>query len=191
MRLFVALEIPAGVRENLAALIRELRPLAPQARWIRAENLHVTLKFIGETPPEKLAAIRAALSSVRGPGPIALDFRGLGFFPDEKRPRIFWADIAVGPEEQAMARLARAIEDSLEPLGIAREQRNFSAHLTLARFPQGPGNIEKLRAAARERAALSFGQHTTREFCLFESDLQPAAAKYTRLAAYPLDREES
>ena len=190
MRLFVALEIPAGVRENLAALVRELRAIAPQARWIRAENLHVTLKFIGEVPPSKLDAIRTALASVRGPRPVTLEFRGLGFFPDEKRPRIFWADIAAGPEETALARLARAIGDSLEPLGIAPEQRNFSGHLTLARFPQGPGNIETLRAAARERAALSFGRHTAREFCLFESELQPGGSKYTRLAAFPLVTED-
>ena len=98
MRLFVALEIPGEVRENLAALIGELRPRIPQARWIRPENLHVTLKFIGEAPAEKLGPIRAALAGVPVSAPLAMEFRGLGCFPDEQRPRILWVDAAAGPE---------------------------------------------------------------------------------------------
>lgn len=188
MRLFVALEIPAEVRENLAALIGELRPQIPQARWIRPENLHVTLKFIGEAAAEKLEPIRAALAAVPVPAPVAIDFRGLGCFPDEKRPRVLWVNAATGPE---LARLAAAIERHLEPLGFPREQREFSSHLTLARFPQGPRNTEKLRAALRECAERSFGRHSAREFCLYRSELEPSGSKYTRLAAWPLDGAEA
>jgi len=83
VRLFVALEIPPAVRENLAALIRDLRAIAPQPKWVRAENLHITLKFIGEVADTKLEAIRQALGKVRSEAPVTLDFRGLGFFPNE------------------------------------------------------------------------------------------------------------
>ena len=89
MRLFVALEIPSAVRENLAALLKSLRAVSPQTRWVRPENLHVTLKFIGEAPEVKLAAIRSALAGARSDQPVTLDIRGLGFFPNEKQPRVF------------------------------------------------------------------------------------------------------
>lgn len=188
MRLFVALEIPGEVRENLAALIGELRPRIPQARWIRPENLHVTLKFIGEAPAEKLGPIRAALAGVPVSAPLAMEFRGLGCFPDEQRPRILWVDAAAGPE---LPRLAGAIERAVEPLGFPREEREFSSHLTLARFPQGPGNRETLRAALRECAGRSFGRHTAREFCLYQSELNRSGSKYTRLACWPLEGAEA
>src|ERR1700692_971835 len=98
MRLFVALEIPAAVRENLAGLIDELRGADAsssknKARWVRPENLHVTLKFIGNVDADKLDSIRNALAEVRSEGGVELNFRGLGFFPNEKRPRVFWAGI--------------------------------------------------------------------------------------------------
>src|SRR5216684_4454630 len=84
MRLFVALEIPSAVRENLAELLKSLRSMSPQTRWVRPENLHVTLKFIGEVPETRLAAIRSALAGARSDQPVALDFRGLAFFPQRK-----------------------------------------------------------------------------------------------------------
>jgi 2'-5' RNA ligase len=184
VRLFVALEIPVEVRENLAALSGELRARIPQARWNRAENLHVTLKFIGEAGAEKMEGIRAALAGVRTVAPVAMEFRGLGCFPDARRARVLWVDAAAGPE---LARLADGIESALEPLGFAREQREFSSHVTVARFPQGPGNAEKLQATLGEYKSRSHGRHTAREFCLFQSELQQAGSKYTRLACWPLN----
>src|SRR5260370_7934573 len=100
MRLFVALEIPSSVRENLADLLTSLRAVSPQTRWVRPENLHVTLKFIGEVPQENLAGIQSALAGVRSDQPVTLvtlDFRGGGFFPDEKHPRVFWPSITASP----------------------------------------------------------------------------------------------
>jgi len=182
LRLFVALEISPVVRENLSALIRELRLLAPQARWLRAENLHVTLKFIGDSPPEKLPAIRKSLAAVQTDGPIAVDFCGLGFFPDDRRPRVLWAGITANGQ---LERLALRIDSALEPLGFPREQRPFSPHLTLARL-RSPGGVEALRAAARQRDAQSFGRFAANEFILFSSELKPAAAEHTPLAAFPL-----
>jgi 2'-5' RNA ligase len=182
VRLFVALEISPAVRENLSALMRELRALAPAARWVRTENLHVTLKFIGETPQEKLDAIQEALSAVRRGGPIAMDFRGLGFFPDERRPRVFWVGLAANGQ---LERLAGAIETQTEPLGFPRERRAFSPHLTLARL-EASGAMHGLRAVTRERGAQSFGELTATEFCLFQSKLKPSGAQHTRLASFPL-----
>src|SRR5947199_6131583 len=185
MRLFVALEVPPAVRENLASMLQTLRAVSPQTRWVRLENLHVTLKFIGEVPQTKLAGIREALSGVRSKQLVTLDFRGLGFFPNEKHPRVFWAGIVASPN---LKTLAADIDKATERLGIPREQRPFSPHLTLARFGS-PGLPEKLRAAIQENAARELGSLRTSQFHLIESKLHPSGAEYTTLESLPFVAE--
>ena len=190
MRLFVALEIPAAVRDNLATQIEELRELSAKVadkrpRWVRRENLHVTLKFIGEVSPAKLESIRGALSTIRSDGPVDLNFRGLGFFPNEQHPRVLWAGLDASAN---LSPLAENIDRALETQGIARERRAFTPHLTLARI-EPPGLHEKLRAAIQKNGAREFGSFQTREFHLIESKLKPAGAEYTTLASYPFTSE--
>lgn len=180
MRLFVALEIPAEVRENLAALVRELRAVDSRPSWIRAENLHVTLKFIGHAPPERLEALRSALAGVRSPAPVALEFRGLGFFPHEKKPRVFWAAMSASPN---LAPLAADVESTLEKIGIPRDERPFSPHLTLARF-QEPFVSGELSSAIVQQSGHEFGAMRTSEFHLYASKTRPEGAQYTRLASF-------
>jgi len=190
VRLFVALEIPAAVRDNLAAQIKELRDLpAPLAdkrlRWVRPENLHVTLKFIGEVEAAKLDGIRSALAAIGLDAPIGLDFRGLGFFPDEKYPRVLWVGLnATGN----LAVLAREVDRALEGQGIARDERAFTPHLTLARF-EPRGLHEKMRTAIQKNSEREFGAFEAREFHLIQSKLKPSGAEYTFLAAFPLALE--
>jgi 2'-5' RNA ligase len=187
MRLFVALEIPSAVRENLAELLEALRAVSPQTRWARPENLHVTLKFIGEVPETKLVAIRAALAQVRSAQPITLDFRGLGFFPSEKHPRVFWAGIEASPN---LKTLAANIEKATETLGVPREQRPFSPHLTLARFDP-PRLPDQLRAAIQENAGREFGSVRTNQFHLIESKLKPSGAEYTTVESFQFAATEA
>ncbi len=177
MRLFVALEIPPAVRENLAALIRDLRAIAPQPKWVRAENLHITLKFIGEVADTKLEAIRQALGKARSEAPVTLDFRGLGFFPSEKYPRVFWAGMQASANLKG---LATDIDRAMEKLGIPREQRPFSPHLTLARLP-----------VIKENATRDFGALHTNQFHLIESKLKPSGAEYTTLETFPFVTAEA
>jgi len=180
MRLFVALEIPSAVRENLTALLTALRAVSPKTRWVRPENLHVTLKFIGEVQKTKLAAIRSALAEVRCGQPVTLDFRGLGFFPNEKHPRVFWAGIEASPRLET---LAADIDQALAKLEIAREQRPFSPHLTLARFE--PARLpEKLHGAIQGNAGREFGLLRTNQFHLIESKLKPSGAEYTTVESF-------
>jgi 2'-5' RNA ligase len=187
MRLFVALEIPSGVRENLAGLIERLRAVSPRTRWVREENLHVTLKFIGGVSETKLGAIRGALAGVRSDQPVTLEFRGLGFFPNEKHPLVFWAGIDASPN---LKTLAAAIEQTMEQFGIPREQRTFSPHLTLARFE--PLRLtERLRAAIQESASRGFGSLRTSQFHLIESKLKSSGAEYTTLESFPFAAAEA
>ncbi|HXJ06826.1 MAG TPA: RNA 2',3'-cyclic phosphodiesterase [Candidatus Acidoferrum sp.] len=191
MRLFVALEIPAAVRDNLAALMRDLRSLSSRLadkrpRWVLLENLHVTLKFIGEVAPAKLDGVRGVLSAVRSNEPVDLRFRGLGFFPSEDIPRVLWTGLGATPN---LPLLAADIDSALEAQGIARERRAFTPHLTLARF-EPPGLHEKLRAAILQNGEREFGSFQAREFHLVESKLKPSGAAYTTLATFPFTREE-
>ena len=182
MRLFVALDIPENVRSALAALVNRLRAACPDARWVRVEGVHVTLKFIGEVPNEKVDAIKTALASVPGRAAISLIFKGLGFFPSERRPRVLWAGIECGPD---LAALAAAVETALAPVGIPREDRTFTPHLTLARF-EAPRGLSALHAAIENAGPLDFGATAAKEFHLYQSVLKRGGAEYTLLATYSL-----
>jgi len=185
VRLFVALEMPSAVRERFAALISELRTLESKSsvkkpRWVRPENLHVTLKFIGHVDPALLDPIRATLAKVRSDGPVDLRFRGLGFFPNAKRPRVLWAGTAASSN---LSSLARDIDTSLAKLGISAEERAFTPHLTLARCD--PSSISAAMAGAVERdSARDFGGLRTTQFHLIESKLKASGAEYTTLQSF-------
>jgi RNA 2',3'-cyclic 3'-phosphodiesterase len=180
VRLFVALDIPEDVRAAIGALIAKLRDVCRSARWVRIEGAHITLKFIGEVPAEKAADIKAALAAVPFHNPIYMSFCGLGFFPDARRPRVLWAGIEANAD---LGALAAAAESALEPLGIARERRAFSPHLTLARF-ESPRGIYGLNASIAETGSIEFGRTIANEFHLYESVLKRSGAEYTRLATY-------
>lgn len=184
LRLFVALELREDVRQAIRELIADLKPLARGARWVRPEGMHVTLKFIGYVAEDQLDPIQAALAEIRSPQPVDLHFRGVGFFPNDKRPRVIWC----GTEASAnLVPLAKDIENALEPLGIAPETRDFVPHLTLARFPQ-PAKLPELARAAGEMESRELGRARETEFHLFESILHPSSAEYRRLASYPFTR---
>ena len=187
MRLFVALEIPQEVRKNLAGLLKGLRAISPQTKWVRAENLHLTLKFIGEVPEANLAGIRSALAVAKSDAPVRLEARGLGFFPNPRHPRVLWAGIESSPN---LKTLAEGIGLALEKVGIAREKRAFSPHLTLARFE--PSRLEeKLRAAIEEKSSVEFGEVFATQFHLIESKLKPAGAEYTTVESFTFATAEA
>jgi len=180
VRLFIAIEIPENIRASFASLLKEFRSIAPQLRWVRAENLHVTLKFLGETDSSKLGPLQNALSAVRSAEPAILDFRGLGFFPQEKRPRVFWA----GMESSAnLKSLAADIDQATHRLGFPLEERPFAPHLTLARFPL-PSVPPKVLQAVNDKGGQSFGSLQAHEFHLIESKLKPTGAEYTTVQSF-------
>src|SRR5215470_18274609 len=135
MRLFIALDIDDAIREHLARFVEGVRNFAPDARWVKPESLHVTLKFIGEQPEPGVEQIKQALSTTIGEA-APIEFRGFGFFPTPKSARVFWIGMETGPQ---LATLAGRIDEKLSPLGIAKVERAYSPHLTLARAPGGSG----------------------------------------------------
>lgn len=194
MRLFVALDLRDDVRRALGDLMAKLRPLSPDARWVRPEGMHVTLKFIGHAvetgDTKKLDAVRAALAAVRSDRPVEMNFRGVGFFPSASRPRVVWCGVQAS---ENLAPLAADVDRALEPLGISREDRAFLPHLTLARFkPARPGKRsrsnpaggEALQFATAEMAERDFGSARETEFHLFESITKPGGSEYRKLESY-------
>lgn len=183
MRLFIALDIPGEIRSRLAEYVDRVCSYAPQARWARVEGLHVTLKFIGEVKDPKVEEIKAALATVKSPQ-FEVTFANIGFFPTLKSPRVFWAGVQSSDD---LAALAGRIDEEMERLGIAAEERAFSPHLTLARAgTRDPHSLKALAPLLTAEPAPQFGTMTAREFWLYRSQLGPGGSTYTKLERYGL-----
>ena len=183
MRLFVALHIPTDVRAALGEFVAGLRAKTGRAtRWVETDNIHLTLKFIGEVDTSKRDAIEAALGTVRQPRPVCVTFGGATYV--RVPPRIFAVGVLGFGElgaPVALVELAKSIDRALVPLGIPAETRGFIPHLTLARLKSGE-DAALLRRA--EQGFPQFGSAMYRDFDLMESKLNPKGAQYTRLAAF-------
>jgi len=194
MRIFIALDIDEAIRERLARFLEGVRGFAPDARWVRPESLHVTLKFIGEKPADKVDEVKRALAAIRCEA-FDLSFRGFGFFPTPKAARVFWIGIQSGAP---LAGLAGAVDGATSPLGIPKEDHPFSPHLTLARgggHSGAPGwrkgdapnrNFRRLQEKLAVMPVPEFGTMTAREFFLYRSELMRGGSRYTKLAHFKL-----
>ena len=187
LRLFVAIDLPEHVRESLGHLQTDLRRHDLSGlRWTRPHGVHLTLKFLGETPATSLAAIEGALArAVRGVPSFRLALGAPGTFGGRRGPRVLWVDLE--GELQPLRQLQAAVERELAAAGFAPEEREFSPHLTLARVPQPPrpGLAERV-AGALEAVAAARGEIEATELVLMRSSLQPGGAVYSRVAAFPL-----
>jgi 2'-5' RNA ligase len=185
MRLFIALDIPAEVRSRLTGYVERVRPLAPDARWARIESLHVTLKFIGEVADAKVSEIKSALVPIKVE-PFRVDFKEIGFFPNPRSPRIFWAGVNAS---DALPQLAATVESAMERIGIDPEKRPYHPHLTLARAPEGGASrncFRLLQERLATEASADFGTMTAVEFFLYQSQLMRGGSRYTKLQRFSL-----
>src|SRR5215469_5786289 len=130
MRLFTGVALDDRVVQNLSRVLDQLRPLAP-LNWSPVENLHITSKFIGAWPEERLAELESALKGAKVPGAFPVNVSGFGYFPNSHRPNALFAGVRATAE---LTTLARQIDEALAPLGVKREERLYTPHLTLARI---------------------------------------------------------
>jgi 2'-5' RNA ligase len=188
LRLFVALDPPAAVRERLAAIAAELRARAGRAaadvRWVPPGSLHLTLQFLGAVAEDRVDAIRGAVAAAAAAAPpIVLRVEGAGAFPSPRRPRVLWAGLAgdVAP----LAALVQDLGARLAPLGHPPEARPFSAHLTLGRA-RDPRGAPRLAAALAPLAPAPPVAWRAEEVVLVRSHLSPKGSRYEAIARSPL-----
>ncbi len=179
MRLFTGINLPDEVREKLERLLMHLRPCA-HLKWSPVYNLHVTLKFIGDWPEEKLPQLEAALRTLAPRATISAEVKGLGWFPNPHHPRVFWAGVHA---DAALPALVKDIDGALVPLGIPAEDRAFNAHLTLARIKE-PAPLQALRSTIAALESVEFGAFEVDRFYLYRSQPGPAGSIYTKLSQY-------
>ncbi len=194
MRLFIALDLDDSIRERIARFMEGVEGFASDARWVKPESLHVTLKFIGEQPEGAVDRMKQVLAMIRA-GAMEIHFRGYGFFPTAKSARVFWIGMEAGPE---LASLAAIIDEKTVALGIPKEVRDFSPHLTLARAggvsgaprrmkgDRPNGVFQRLQEKLAVLPAPEFGIMTAREFFLYRSQLSPKGSTYTKLERFEL-----
>ena len=193
MRIFIALDIDAAIRERLQLFMDGVRGFAPEARWVCPESLHVTLKFIGNKSSGEADAISQSLARIAAAA-IEISFRGYGFFPTAKSPRVFWIGVEAGPP---LAALANTVDMTTAGLGVPKEEHPFSPHLTLARrggsgaprWRKGDApnlSFQRLQDKLAAMSAPEFGTMTAREFFLYESQLGRGGSRYTKIARFGL-----
>jgi RNA 2',3'-cyclic 3'-phosphodiesterase len=194
MRLFIALDIDDAIRKRIQRFLEGVSGFAPDARWVRPESLHVTLKFVGEKPIETGEEIKRALSAVHAES-FEISFRGYGFFPTTKAARVFWIGIESGPQ---LPCLAKAVDEATFTLGIAKEDHAFTPHLTLARGGGRSGaprwhkrdaankNFQHLQEKLAALPTPDFGTMAAHEFFLYQSQLSQGGSRYTKIARFGL-----
>jgi 2'-5' RNA ligase len=182
MRLFTGLDLPDDLVANLEELLRRLKPTA-RIHWSPPANLHVTTKFIGEWPEDRLEELKAALRGLAGRAVITVRIRGVGFFPNSRSPRSFWCGI----EAPGLSELAADTDAVTARLGIRSEKRAFSPHLTLARIKERM-ELQPLHEAIAGLPSLEFGTFQAVSFYLYRSTLRPTGSVYTKLAEFPLTK---
>jgi RNA 2',3'-cyclic 3'-phosphodiesterase len=184
MRLFLAIELPDDVRAALGSEQSRLRALCSRnraIRWAAPESLHLTLKFLGDVAQDRVPALTDAVKRAGVFAPFEVEARGFGFFPDAKRPRVFWAGFEA---PAALGELARRLDAALATLGFAHEDRPFTPHLTLARFREPRGDPALLKRIEQVREA-SLGRFQVERYFLFQSHLLPGGAKHEKVASFP------
>ncbi|MCS7221811.1 MAG: RNA 2',3'-cyclic phosphodiesterase [Anaerolineae bacterium] len=190
LRTFIAIELDEAARAALGMVQDELKPRVPRGsvRWVDPAGIHLTLKFLGETPVTRLPEIEAALRMACAPfSTLDLIVEGRGCFPNFRRPNVIW--VAVRDRGNALTRLQRAIEEHLAPLGWPPEGRPFRPHLTLGRVNRGlrPDERAAVGAAVEAFEVEQIAMIHVTGVSLMRSDLRPTGAVYTRLFEVALE----
>ena len=175
IRCFVAVLLPERVRAGLAAVSAELRGQTRGLSWVRADNLHLTLRFLGEVEPAMLPHVRAAVMDAAGAvAPFTVSLSGLGGFPPGRAPRVLWASVSTGGE--AMMALYETLETALATRGVQRESRPFHPHVTLARSrdQRGASGVANVLGTGPP-----FGEIQVAALHLMRSELDPRGARYS------------
>jgi len=183
MRCFIAIDIGEDVKMALSALQGELKGCNADIRWVRPENIHLTLKFLGNVEEGMLDLIKASLGDICSRySRFKLEARGMGLFPDRRRPRVLWVDIG---GDGSLKGLQHDIEEAMVAIGFKEEDRGFTPHLTIGRLRSRTG-FKMLYDKMQSYMDKHFGVFDVRSIFLMESILRPSGAEYRRVAEFGL-----
>jgi 2'-5' RNA ligase len=184
MRMFIAIDLDKGIKENLFALIDKLSEKSKHIRWVRREGMHLTLKFLGEIKEERIPEIENSLEKVvRNYRPFSLKIKGTGYFPlERKNPRVLWTGVEA---DKTLSLLQQELESQMEKIGFPREKREFHPHLTLGRV-KAPSHIQEAVDELERHKESLFGEMTVKKIIFFQSILRPSGAEYNTLSEYQL-----
>ena len=182
-RTFIAIELPHGIKKEIAGFQENIASSGFPVRWIPVKNIHITLKFIGEIPESLVQQIeRDILTSPPMCEPFTVKIGGTGVFPNLKRPRIFWVGIAAGGHEIQL--LSSALEEQLFSLGIPKEERKFRAHITIGRF-RHQRHMKTIQEFVSQNI-LNAGEFQVEKIVLMKSTLRPSGAEYSVVKEHSL-----
>jgi RNA 2',3'-cyclic 3'-phosphodiesterase len=186
IRAFIAVDLDDPVIEKICSVVEILKSRITEIRWLRKENLHLTLKFLGNIAESQVEPIATALRHPLGLfSPCNISAKGLGVFPDFRRPKILW----VGLTGDQLVQLTAEIESALMPLGFTPENRAFTPHLTIGRWREGNRPAKNLRQKIGSLNDFEFGACAVRQIVLFQSVLKPEGASYSELRTIQLGAE--
>ena len=189
MRAFVAVPVGGAVRGILVRIQEALRRADADVKWVEPHNLHLSVKFLGEIGEDPAARLGELLREEAARWPrLALEYAGVGTFPDHGPPRVVWAGCRGDLEK--LAGLARAVERAAEQVGVPRENRPFVAHLTLGRV-KSARNERRLRAAIENQRNVPVGKEEVAGLVLYRSTTRPEGPVYDALAEFPLSPSSS
>ena len=179
IRTFIAIELPEEIIYTISKVQEEIKSYGLKIRWVRPENIHLTLKFLGdiqEADTEKVA--RAVSESVTGYHPISLAVKGIGVFPGIKRPRVLW--LGISKQIDLLIALQRTLDEKLEAIGFPKEKRPFRGHLTLGRI-KDKIDPKRLNDILKEFTKFESEHFFAHRIILYKSELKPKGAVYTKL----------
>ena len=181
IRTFVAVDVGKVVKETAEVLIAEFSGVPADVKWVDPDNMHLTLKFLGEVDAREMHRVCGAVKeAARGAGPFKLEIRGTGAFPNASRPRTIWLGAGEGAEQLGV--LAERIESALEEIGYRREARRFNAHLTIGRTRRGGPGVNEIGELIQKYADFKIGQVTVKEAVVFSSELTRSGPIYEVLS---------
>ncbi|HTP10854.1 MAG TPA: RNA 2',3'-cyclic phosphodiesterase [Anaerolineae bacterium] len=189
IRAFIAIELPETILAELDNIEARLKPQMPDdtIRWVKADSIHLTLKFLGQVPSDQLGLITSSLrTAVAAYAPFTLEVKEAGCFPNIHRPRVVW--VGVQDNSHRLHTLQRTVENAIAPLGYPTEIRDFTPHLTLGRLARDvrPADQKRIGEVVEAARVGSLGKWEVTQVALIRSDLKPSGAEYMVLTHAPL-----
>ncbi len=189
VRSFLAFELPLEIKEIVTRVSNALKKTLPDFKWVKVDNIHLTVIFMGNISVDRLHEMAEKISEVcRTHGPFTMAVRGAGVFFRRRRPTVLW--IGLNGDMKEMGHFKNVLQKTLLPFGVHEEKRDFKPHLTLGRFPKGAKPSRNLDELILKHEDLSGPPATLSELVLFKSELKPGGAVYTKLNAWPLGRKK-